>query len=130
MAQCTATAKASGNQCQRLAIIGGTVCHVHGGSAPQVKAAARRRLLELLDPALAALTDVLMMRHSDTDDPTKVAAVKLRAVKEVLDRLGIDEPKQIEVITLDTIEREIARLEAELAEEAAIQEAVDNADLD
>lgn len=30
--------------------MGGTVCHVHGGSAPQVKAKARERLLDIIDP--------------------------------------------------------------------------------
>lgn len=45
--RCTGTAKRTGKQCMMPAIPGGTVCRKHGGSAPQVKAAAnRRRLLE------------------------------------------------------------------------------------
>lgn len=43
MSQCTAHAKSSGRQCTRAAIIGGRVCYVHGGGAPQTIAAARRR---------------------------------------------------------------------------------------
>lgn len=46
MAQCIATSKRSGNQCRRDAINGATVCQIHGGAAPQVKAAAARRLAE------------------------------------------------------------------------------------
>ncbi|MDQ0030175.1 HGGxSTG domain-containing protein [Arthrobacter bambusae] len=41
-AQCKATAR-SGEQCSNPPISGGTVCRMHGGSAPAVKAAAARR---------------------------------------------------------------------------------------
>lgn len=41
--QCTGTAKGTGGRCELSAIKGGTVCHKHGGKAPQVLAAARRR---------------------------------------------------------------------------------------
>ncbi len=41
--QCHARAKATGERCRRAAIRGGTVCPVHGGRAPQVVAAAKRR---------------------------------------------------------------------------------------
>lgn len=44
--KCVATAKATGAGCRRDAIAGGTVCVVHGGRAPQVKAAAARRVAE------------------------------------------------------------------------------------
>lgn len=42
--RCTAVSKRSGNRCRRAAIQGGTVCHMHGGAAPQVRKAADRRL--------------------------------------------------------------------------------------
>ena len=42
--RCRARSKRSGERCRRLAIPGGTVCVMHGGAAPQVAAAARRRL--------------------------------------------------------------------------------------
>ncbi|WP_211881276.1 HGGxSTG domain-containing protein [Pseudarthrobacter albicanus] len=42
-AQCKATAR-SGEQCSNPPISGGSVCRMHGGSAPAVKAAAARRL--------------------------------------------------------------------------------------
>ena len=44
MAQCIATSRRSGQRCKRPALVGATVCSKHGGSAPQVKAAAARRV--------------------------------------------------------------------------------------
>lgn len=46
MALCKAKAKSTGNQCGNLAIIGGTVCRIHGGSAAHVKAKAAERVTE------------------------------------------------------------------------------------
>lgn len=42
--QCTATAKGSGERCQ-LRVIGGGVCRVHGGAAPQVQTAREARIV-------------------------------------------------------------------------------------
>jgi hypothetical protein len=42
--QCTAIAKATGERCRKAPILGGSVCAKHGGSAGQVRRAARRRL--------------------------------------------------------------------------------------
>lgn len=44
--KCTATAKRSGKRCTHWPMHGSTVCAQHGGKAPQVMAAARRRLQE------------------------------------------------------------------------------------
>ena len=44
MVTCTATAKSTGARCRRSPVAGATVCQVHGGAAPQVKAAAKERL--------------------------------------------------------------------------------------
>jgi hypothetical protein len=35
-----------GSQCRCYAIVGGDVCRVHGGAAPQVRVAAERRILQ------------------------------------------------------------------------------------
>lgn len=43
--RCTARTT-SGKPCRKYPIAGGAVCRVHGGSAPQVKAAAERRIAE------------------------------------------------------------------------------------
>lgn len=42
--QCTATSRRSGERCRKMATLGATVCCKHGASAPQVRAAARRRI--------------------------------------------------------------------------------------
>lgn len=44
--QCKAVAKRTGKRCGAYAIRGAEVCRVHGGMAPQVRAAAARRLAE------------------------------------------------------------------------------------
>lgn len=44
--KCAKTSKRSGRPCKNWAIKGHTVCRNHGGSAPQVKAAAARNVLE------------------------------------------------------------------------------------
>ncbi|NMR29940.1 hypothetical protein [Crystallibacter degradans] len=54
--RCTSKAKQSGERCKRAAIIGGTVCKIHGGGAGQVIAAAERnRELEAARRELSAL---------------------------------------------------------------------------
>lgn len=44
--RCSGTSKQTGKPCQLPPIPGGPVCRFHGGKAPQVKAAAERRLQE------------------------------------------------------------------------------------
>jgi len=44
--RCRAHSKATGQQCKLPAILGGTVCAKHGGSAPQVKRRAAERVVE------------------------------------------------------------------------------------
>jgi hypothetical protein len=84
MAQCHARAKASGQPCQRQAIAGATVCRVHGGAAPQVKEAARLRILALVDPALAT-----MARAVNSKRKGEPSAVEISAARDILDRAGL-----------------------------------------
>ncbi len=77
--QCRATSKASGQQCKRSAIPGGTVCRYHGGAAPQVMSKARERLAALIFPSIAALGEMV----SD-----KTHHSRLGAVNSALDRNG------------------------------------------
>jgi hypothetical protein len=82
---------------------------MHGGSAPQVRAAAARRALEkLVDPALEKLEGLV----EDAETPH---AVLLAAIRDILDRAGLAAPKKHEVLTLDILDKELARLDAELA---------------
>lgn len=76
--KCTATRR-SGTRCTNWAILGGTVCRMHGGGAPQVKAKAAERLRALVDPAITVLQEIL----ADTAHPQRLAAAR-----EVLERDG------------------------------------------
>ena len=53
-ADCTAR-RQDGKPCGSYAVRGGTVCRRHGGSAPQVRAAANRRLAAMALPAVGRL---------------------------------------------------------------------------
>lgn len=75
--QCRAKAKATGERCRRQALMGATVCIVHGGAAPQVKAKARERVQALVHPAITRLSSLL-----ESDDER----IALAAVRVVLDR--------------------------------------------
>lgn len=55
--QCKARSVRSGRRCQRRAVLGAVVCRHHGGAAPQVKAAAARRL------TLAEAIETSQRRH-------------------------------------------------------------------
>lgn len=87
--QCTAHSKQSAKRCKRYAIPGGGVCTMHGGKAPQVKTAARARILAMVDPALGVLETLL---RKSKHDPTR-----LNAIKEILDRAGLATKQQIEI---------------------------------
>lgn len=78
-----------GTPCQKSPIKGGTVCRLHGGSAPQVKRAAKLRLLELVDPAIATLARI--MATSDNE------ALRLKAADSILDRGGLPKGAQVTV---------------------------------
>ena len=79
----------AGKPCQKSPIKGGTVCRLHGGAAPQVKRAAKLRLLELVDPAIATLARI--MATSDNE------ALRLKAADSILDRGGLPKGAQVTV---------------------------------
>ncbi len=106
---CSAKSKSTGVRCGNPPLVGGSVCRIHGGGAPQVKEAAARRVLEaLVAPALIQLRRIV-------DDPSVVDPVKLAAVRDILDRTGYKPPTQVEVVTMDAVEKAISELEQELA---------------
>jgi len=78
MGRCTATSKQSGKPCRQPAIPGGTVCHYHGGGAPQVKQKALERLMALQHPAIDRLTQLIAQEAFPT--------VAYAASRDVLDR--------------------------------------------
>lgn len=83
--RCTAR-RTNGEPCKCRPIAGATVCRAHGGAAPQVREAARRRLLELVDPALATIHRSLTRKYKPGEHPT---AVELAAAREILNRAAI-----------------------------------------
>lgn len=114
--RCKATTR-SGNRCGNYAIVGGTVCRMHGGAAPQVRMAARARLAALVDPAIDALTRVLVEPEQVTRDefgrPHLIGpsfSERVRAAEAILDRAGY--PKRTEVDLGDAHERILERLRA------------------
>lgn len=90
----------SGKPCQKPPIKGGTVCRLHGGAAPQVKRAAKLRLLELVDPAIATVARI--MATSDKEE------LRLKAAESILDRGGL--PKGAQVTVDDARSALIAKL--------------------
>jgi hypothetical protein len=87
--RCTAH-KRNGDRCGNPAIHGGTVCGYHGGNAPAVKAKARLRL-EMATDKLAR--ELLGM----TSDPSIPEGVRLSAIKDALDRGGIQSKTAVSV---------------------------------
>jgi hypothetical protein len=107
--KCTAHSKRSGKPCKKDAVKGTNVCRSHGAAAPQVKAAAKRRLLEAVDPLIVRLIEIAL----DQDEDTRV---QLAAIRDALDRAGVSEPKQVEVFTMDALDNWIRQLEEELGD--------------
>jgi hypothetical protein len=74
------------------------VCNIHGGKRPETIAAARRRLLAMVDPALDALLRALKMgnpcEHCGRSDDMGIV---VRAAQIVLDRTGFHPSRTIEV---------------------------------
>ncbi|WP_210687358.1 hypothetical protein [Mycolicibacterium sp. GESEQ-9] len=81
--------KKTGERCLKAAIEGATVCRVHGGAAPHVKAAARARLDNAADRMAANLLRLGEQAESET--------VQLSATNSALDRAGITKPTQVEL---------------------------------
>jgi hypothetical protein len=79
-----------GKPCGAQVRLGQTNCPKHGGNNPAQRKAAKDRLFELIDPALAALHRVLT--DDSADDSTKV-----RAALGILDRTGHGPNAKLEI---------------------------------
>ena len=80
MSQCQARNR-SGQQCGQQAIMGASVCYLHGGKAPQVQRKAKERLMLASLPAVAKLIEV--MDKADSWGEQRQAAIN------ILDRSGL-----------------------------------------
>lgn len=79
--RCTARTT-GGAPCRKYPIRGATVCRVHGGAAPQVKAKARQRLEAAADRMARELLTMAV-------DENVSDAVKLAAIRDARDRAGL-----------------------------------------
>lgn len=93
--RCTAKVKQTGERCKRAAIPGGTICVIHGGASPAVRAAAARR--EADAAATAALEVVWNPDASPVGDPVEALASLAGKLQHAVDVLGA----RVEVTDLD-----------------------------
>jgi len=119
---CKATRR-DGTPCRRAPIQGATVCRAHGGAAPQVKAKAQQRLLD-------KVPKMLRMLSAMASDETIPPAVRLSAIRDWLDRAGVDRKIEID-ITSSTFAEFVAGVVAHVDEEdvpelPAMYAAIDN----
>lgn len=105
---CSARRK-NGTPCKRPPVAGTNVCRAHGGAAPQVKRKAQERLLEGVPKMLRTL-------HSLATDETIPPAVRLAAVRDWLDRAGIDRKIEVE-ITSSSFDQLLAGVVASVGED-------------
>jgi hypothetical protein len=86
--------KKTGERCGNWPMHGQKVCGFHGGRAPQNLAAARFRMLELIDPSITALAEVVKDPHAQDSD-------RIRAAFGILDRCGIGPEQILKVLAVD-----------------------------
>ena len=81
----------------RPAIPGGNVCKKHGGAAPQVQAAADRRILEAAEDIKNLLPAAVRELKRLLEDGKTKQEVRLSALRDVFDRAGLVVVKKNEV---------------------------------
>lgn len=91
--RCTATANSTGERCKNAAIKGGTVCRVHGGSAPQVKKKAQERLDRMADEVTADVAEILrdltdLYHEADPEYKLAIQSAIKSHWRIILDRTG------------------------------------------
>jgi hypothetical protein len=97
--RCTARSKQTGQRCGHYAIRGANVCRHHGGAAPQVKEAARRRLQAMIYPALAAFEELLEQKEFPT--------VRFATSREVINR-EFGKPGEVVDVTVNVSVDQVA----------------------
>ncbi|MGV0581928.1 hypothetical protein ABQE57_24780 [Mycolicibacterium elephantis] len=80
-------------------MLGGNVCHMHGGAAPQTRAKAQRRLQQAADALVQRLLSFAL--DGKVADP-----VALQAIRDALDRAGLNPKTGVELdVALKPYER-------------------------
>ena len=116
--RCTAVAHSTGARCARAPIPGGNVCANHGGKAPQTIAAARARLLEAVEPAVARLLRFIVAPPGlcDACGRSDDTGAIVSAIRTVLDRCGLGPTATVQVAPADRPYEDLSL--AELADRA------------
>ncbi len=83
---CGAKTRAGGG-CTQPAMDGQARCRFHGGASPQARRAARIRLAELVDPAIATLGREMVKADKSVD--------RQRAANSILDRAGFGREQKL-----------------------------------
>jgi hypothetical protein len=86
--RCQARSKQSGEQCKRYAIAGGTVCTMHGGKSPAVRAAAEERLLVAAADRVVADLWVGLDQATPVKDPVASLERLAGALEQLVDETG------------------------------------------
>jgi hypothetical protein len=81
--RCTARSKQSGERCKRAAVVGASVCSMHGGKAPRVRYAAQQRVA-----AAAAVRAVATFGLPRTVDPHVALLEEIARTAGHVDWLG------------------------------------------
>lgn len=115
--RCKGTSKTTGTRCPQYAIKGGTVCFHHGGNAPQVKAAAARRLAtqEIEQDAAATLAHLGV---EAIEDPLGELGKLAAAAKAMTENLGARVNALSDVEVFDSKNTPQLRVVVELYERA------------
>lgn len=98
--KCSAKSSRTGQPCGKWAVRGSNVCGTHGGSAPQVRAAARRRLQALAPFATSVLAELASGVAVDPSTGVPVAVppgVRQRAAAELLKMSGAGAPQELDL---------------------------------
>jgi hypothetical protein len=99
--RCTAKSKTTGRQCGRPIVPGATVCRYHGGAAPQVKAAAERRLA---DAAAVSALDRLGIEIDTTPEDALLKTIKVAAGMVVFYQWQVQQLDPSKVMSVTRIE--------------------------
>lgn len=102
-----------GDPCKNPPMLGGKRCRMHGGAAPQVKRKAQERLAKRVPEMLGKLREL-------TEDETVPPNVRLAAIRDWLDRAGIDRKIEIEVSAGSPFEEMIAGVVASVGDDAQV----------
>jgi hypothetical protein len=81
---CTAH-RSDGTPCRRWAMNGLFICATHGGKAPQCERSARKRLFDLVHPALSVFEEIVSAPSSAINPPH----VRASAAATILDRTNL-----------------------------------------